>query len=64
MARKAYELAKAKLKLSKAQLKAMLAIGAHVSALAKDAVVKGDAPDLHVQLKLKPPPLHLKLVFT
>merc|ERR1711871_670604 len=51
IARKAYELAKAKLKLSKSQLKAMLAIGAHVSALAKNAVSSGD--DAHVALKLR-----------
>ena len=51
IARKAYDLAKAKLKLSKSQLKAMLAIRAHVSALAKNAVSSGD--DAHVALKLR-----------
>merc|ERR1711871_1019016 len=54
-ARAAYDKAKAKIVLTKSQLKAMGAISAHVSLLARDDVHNetGTAKDGHVTLKLK-----------
>lgn len=54
-ARAAYDKAKAKIVLTKSQLKAMMAIGAHVSLLARDDVHNetGTAQDSHITLKLK-----------
>lgn len=54
-ARAAYEKAKSKIVLTKSQLKAMMAISAHVSLLARDDVHNetGTAQDSHITLKLK-----------